>query len=182
MSSELFQVIDKTRYANSYINSVHVNKGVQAATKVLAYGSDEHNVFSYDEATYYLLGPVLERYPNSFKDGGNLSNTYAVVCTLFHLGIVGTVPEDTPHQYIDRNEGLFMLKHIIDWMANVNTANLKKPMRVKRYRIPEWLIFENHDSLTLPDSLAPLLDIYRRRARGRGSLWTDTHGSLGARR
>ena len=171
MSDELLQVIDQTRYNNSYIDGVHINEGIQVATKVLTYGSDENGVFSWDEATYYLLGPVLKRYPNSFKDGGNLSNTNAVVCTLLHIGILRMAPEQLGHRYIDNTEGLFMLKHIIDWMSNLKTCDLKQPKRIKRYRIPEWLIFENHDRPTLPDSLAPLKEIYRRKAAMRGSLW-----------
>ena len=173
---ELLQIIDKTRYANSYINNVFVNKGVQAATKVLTFGSDENGVFGYDEATYYLLGPVLKRYPNSFKDGGNIPNTNAVVCTLLHLGIVGLVPKDTPHKYIDRMEGLFMLRHIIGGMANLNGVSKR------RYQIPEWLIFEHHGCPSHPDTLGTILDIIERRVRKRGLLWGNTHGTFGARR
>ena len=171
MGDELFQVIDKTRYNNSYINGVHVNKGIQAATKVLTYGSDENGVFSYDEATYYLLDPVLKRYPNSFKDGGNLSNTNAVVCTLLHIGVLRLAPKELGHRYIDNPEGLYMLSHISSWVRTLNTNGLKHPTRVKHYRIPEWLYLENHDRPTLPDSLAPLKEIYRRKAAMRGSLW-----------
>ena len=171
MGDELFQVIDKTRYNNSYINGVHINKGIQAATKVLTYGSDENGVFSYDEATYYLLGPVLKRYPNSFKDGGNLSNTNAVVCALLHIGVLRLAPKELGHRYIDNPEGLYMLRSIIDWVSNMKTYSLKQPRRVQRYIIPEWLIFQNPDRPTLPDSLAPLKEIYRRKAAMRGSLW-----------
>ena len=171
MGDQLLQVIDRVRYNNSYINGVHINQGIQAAAKVLAYGSDENGVFSYDEATYYLLDPVLERYPNSFKNGGNIPNTNAVLCTLLHIGIIRVAPEELGHTYIDNPEGVYMLSHISSWVAGLNTRNLKNPLGVKRYRIPEWLFLENHDRPTLPDSLGKLKDAYRRKTFRRGLIW-----------
>ena len=166
---ELLQIIDKTRYANSYINNVFVNKGVQAATKVLTFGSDENGVFGYDEATYYLLGPVLKRYPNSFKDGGNLSNTNAVVCALLHIGVLRLAPKELGHRYIDNPEGLYMLRSIANWIAHQNKDGT--PKRSKRYHIPEWLFLENHHRPTLPDSTGRLKDRAGRMARSRGFIW-----------
>ena len=164
MGDELFQVIDKLSYNNSYINNTFINKGIQAAAKVLTYGSDGNNVFSWDEATYYLLDPVLQRYPNSFKRGGNLPNVNAVIGTLFSIGIIRMAPEELEHRYIDNPEGLYMLRSIANWIAH---------KRSKRYHIPEWLFLENHHRPTLPDSTGWLKERAGRIARSRGFIWKE---------
>ena len=133
------------------------SKGIVAAIKALAYGSDDSNVFTWDEATYFMLGPVTKRYPNSFKKGGNLSNASAVISTLAALQLVRRVSDETTHEMLDMDEGLVILSNIIDWMSRPIYRDGKEAYRVRRYSIPSWLISWDEDRPNLPRKMAPYL-------------------------
>ena len=136
------------------------NKGMVAAIRALSYGSDANNVFTWDEADYFILAPVVHRYPNSFKKGGNLQNSSAVISLLASVGVVRRVHNATPHETMDVDEGLIILSGIINWMAAPVYGHGKdnETYYPKRYVIPQWITeWDTNDNPGLPRRIAPYL-------------------------
>ena len=152
----LFQLTDDTILPT-------YSKGIVAAIKALSYGSDDRDVFIWDEATYFMLGPVIKRYPNSFKKGGNINNSSAVLSVLASLKLVRRVSDETYHEVLDMDEGLAILSNIIDWMARPIYRAGKEAYKVKRYSIPSWLVSWDEDRPSLPRKMAPYLRAVRRK-------------------
>ena len=163
----LFQLTDDTILPT-------YSKGVAAAIKALAYGSDDRNVFTWDEAEYFMLGPVVKRYPNSFKKGGSFPNVSAVLSVLAKPQPDGTklvrrVSDKTYHAVLDVDEGLIILSDIINWMARPMYRDGKEAYRTKRYQIPHWLLSWDESRPNLPRKIAPYLHELRRKVwRSRG--------------
>ena len=153
---ELFQLVDDTILPE-------YNKGVVAAIRALCYGSDDRDVFTWDEARWFILDPVIKRYPNSFKKGGNLPNESAVLSVLAKLQVVRRVSNATTHECLDVDEGIAILSNIIDWMARPIYRDGKEAYRVKRYRIPHWLFTWDEDRADLPRKTAAYLHAVRRK-------------------
>ncbi len=92
------QLAEDYRYPTSAGRMDKFNKGIATAITALKQSCDNQGVFTWGEATYFILPPIVKKFPTSFQQKYDYNrNVYSVLSRLAQLGLVYTVDDDTPH-------------------------------------------------------------------------------------
>ena len=101
------QLAEDYRYPTSTGRMDKFNKGIATAITALKQSCDNQGVFTWGEASYFILPPIVKKFPTSFQQTHYYNrNTYSVLSRLAQLGVVYTVDDATPHTALTWASGI----------------------------------------------------------------------------